>query len=115
VTWLGSLGGLVGAATVGIASGLVTGLGVTFPLALAVGMLGMLFDSLLGATVQGRFFCDACGVATERRHHRCGRAARHTGGTRWITNDVVNAMATGAAAILGWMAWWLAGPRALAP
>jgi uncharacterized membrane protein len=77
-------------------------------MALVVGMLGMLLDSVLGASVQGRYHCDHCGRDTERHRHRCGQTARRVGGHAWITNDAVNAMATGAAALAGWtaLAWW---------
>ena len=110
MTWLGSLGALAGAASVG-AAGLIVGHDrPLFPLAVGVGMLGMLLDSLLGASVQGRYHCDACDKDTERHRHRCGRIARQAGGVPWITNDVVNALATGAAALLGWAAWiWWGG------
>ncbi|MDH4130206.1 MAG: DUF92 domain-containing protein [Gemmatimonadota bacterium] len=113
VTWLGSLGALAGAASVG-AAGLIAGQPVAlFPLAVAVGMLGMLLDSVLGASVQGRYHCDHCGRDTERRRHRCGQVARRVGGQAWITNDAVNAVATGAAALAGWAvwAWWQGGAR----
>jgi uncharacterized protein (TIGR00297 family) len=110
MTWLGSLGALAGAASVG-AAGLIVGQDrLLFPLAVGMGMLGMLLDSLLGASVQGRYHCDGCDKDTERHRHRCGRIARPAGGVPWITNDVVNAMATGAAALLGWSAWiWWSG------
>jgi len=110
MTWLGSLGALAGAASVGVA-GLIVGQDRSlFPLAVGVGMLGMVLDSLLGATVQGRYHCDGCDKDTERHLHRCGRIARQAGGVAWITNDVVNALATGAAALLGWSAWtWWSG------
>jgi uncharacterized protein (TIGR00297 family) len=105
ITWLGSLGALAGAASVG-AAGLIVGQDrLLFPLAVGVGMLGMLLDSLLGAGVQGRYHCDECDKDTERHRHRCGRIARPAGGIPWITNDVVNGLATGAAALLGWSAW----------
>lgn len=70
-----------------------------------VGVLGMLLDSLIGATLQARFRCEACSTDTESSAHRCGAAARPTGGVPWLTNDGVNALATGAALVLGWMLW----------
>lgn len=105
VTLAGSAGALVGAASVGGLAALGAGTVALFPLALVVGMLGMLADSLLGATLQGRFRCDPCNADTERSIHRCGRPSRPTGGFSWITNDVVNALATGAAAVGGYLAW----------
>lgn len=66
MTLLGSAGGIVGA---GFIAGLsfVVGQAGTFVIA-AAGMSGMLLDSLLGATLQGK--------------------------VRWIDNDVVNLAAT---------------------
>jgi uncharacterized membrane protein len=78
---------------------------VTLALAgLGIGISGMLLDSLLGATLQGRFHCPACGIATERRRHRCGVPAVSTGGIAWISNDVVNGLATLAATAAGCVA-----------
>lgn len=110
VTWAGSLGGAVGALSVGIAVALFAP--EWRPLLLAavsIGVTGMLLDSLFGATLQGRFRCDGCGQDTERRVHHCGQPARRTGGLAWLTNDGVNALATGTAAGLGWLAWRLLG------
>lgn len=63
------------------------------PLALAGGLLGMAFDSLLGATVQGIYRCPRCGKETERRNH-CGGPTVLLRGRPWLTNDGVNLLAT---------------------
>jgi uncharacterized protein (TIGR00297 family) len=105
VSLIGSSGAAVGAASVGAATALSAGSRALFSLALTVGMLGMLADSILGAVLQGRFHCDACDLPTERRVHRCGRPSRSTGGISWLTNDAVNALATLAAAVAGYAAW----------
>ncbi len=105
ITLLGSLGGAVGAAVVGLGPALVSHSVRLLLVGLGVGLAGMLFDSLLGATLQGKFHCDDCGRATEQRLHRCGRRSRTTGGLTWLSNDGVNALATGAAACGGWLAW----------
>jgi len=105
VTWLGTLGALVGAGLVAAAALAGGAPGPLFPLAVGVGMLGMLVDSLLGATLQGRFTCPACGSATERPVHRCGSRTVLTGGLRWLGNDAVNAAAAGIGAVGGLLGW----------
>lgn len=102
VTWRGTLGGALGALSVGLVGRLATADPRLLIAAGAIGTAGMLFDSLLGATVQGRFHCDACGVTTERPVHRCGTTARPVGGIRWLTNDGVNGVTTCLATLAGW-------------
>jgi uncharacterized protein (TIGR00297 family) len=58
------------------------------------GCVGALADSLLGATLQERRWCDACERATERRVHDCGATTRLTGGLAMVDNDGVNFAAT---------------------
>ena len=111
VTWTGTLGGAAGAAFIaGVAA--LLGLARGAPLApLLAGMVGSLVDSMLGATLQARRHCDACGALTERAVHDCGAATRHARGVRWIDNDVVNFAATTAGFVvaLALGAWWLRG------
>jgi uncharacterized membrane protein len=59
----------------------------------------MLVDSILGATVQAAYRCAVCDAAVEGARH-CGVAARRLSGRPWITNDLVNALATGAGGAL---------------
>lgn len=54
------------------------------------GLAGSSFDSLLGATLQGMYFCDFDQKETERRIHSCGRRTRLVRGYRWMDNDLVN-------------------------
>ncbi|HZQ06113.1 MAG TPA: DUF92 domain-containing protein [Anaerolineae bacterium] len=54
------------------------------------GLGGALFDSLLGATLQGVYFCEYDEVQTEKKIHTCGRATRLVRGWHWLDNDVVN-------------------------
>ncbi len=107
VTWYGSAGALVGAFMVGTAAPLAGGPVALFPLAVGVGMLGMLADSWLGAVWQGLFHCPACDLPTERAMHRCGARTTLVRGRGWLTNDGVNAITTFLAGALGYLVWSL--------
>lgn len=90
VSAIGSMAGLAGSAFVAV---LVLGLGRVPGIAPAVvigGVVGAVADSLLGATVQSRRWCDACNRMTERGVHDCGATTRHIGGVGWMDNDMVN-------------------------
>lgn len=107
VTRFGLLGSLAGGAFIGVtafstiqaASLLTTGqwflndgfLLVTLPVA---GMLASLFDSFLGATVQRLYHCERCQMTTEKKVHDCGEKARPVRGFPFMTNDMVNFLAT---------------------
>ena len=104
VTRLGTAGAVAGALLVSVPSAF-SGHSALLAAGTIIGVGGMLLDSALGATVQGRFRCPRCGTRSEWPQHRCGTRTRHEGGWRWLTNDGVNAIATGAAALAGWAAW----------
>ena len=73
-----------------------------------VGLLGSLFDSFLGATVQAIYFCDHCRKETERHPtHICGIPTRRLRGWRWLDNDWVNFLSSvvGAAVAAGLWLW----------
>jgi uncharacterized protein (TIGR00297 family) len=111
ITIFGTVGALAGALTVASAAFLASGEGALFILASVTGLLGMLADSALGASWQGRFHCEACAEDTERRVHRCGGRSTLRGGFSWITNDVVNLIATGLGGVAGGLGWyWLRSP-----
>jgi uncharacterized protein (TIGR00297 family) len=67
----------------------------------AGGIAGSTIDSLLGATVQVRRWCDRCNATTERKTHGCGGATRVVGGLAWLDNDAVNALSTACGGLLG--------------
>jgi uncharacterized protein (TIGR00297 family) len=68
-----------GAATVAIVAG---------------GFAGCIADSVLGATLQARRWCDHCKEWTERRVHPCSYRTVHAAGYRWMSNDIVNGAST---------------------
>lgn len=93
VTLAGSLASLAGAAFVAAVI-LIGGVPVNLGLAVLVGGLsGSLADSIIGATIQQRRWCDACDKATEMVIHKCGAVTRQVGGVTFIENDAVNFMA----------------------
>lgn len=103
VTFLGFVGALGGAASIAAAA---VASGWPWRIAFAVlagGVVGSTIDSLLGATLQARRWCDRCNAFTERAVHRCGAVTRLDGGVAWLDNDVVNvacAIAGGALALI---------------
>jgi len=103
VTWLGSLGGVAGAAllaAVAVLVGLLTPLAGAWTAAAGVG--GGLADSLLGAGLQARFRCAACGAIREVRRCGCGGDMVLSSGAAWLNNDGVNLACTLAGAALAW-------------
>jgi uncharacterized protein (TIGR00297 family) len=64
---------------------------VSFTGVLLGGIFAALADSLLGATLQERRWCERCGKPTERTTHDCGTTTRINGGLRGLDNDAVNA------------------------
>lgn len=106
MTLAGSVAALAGALIVAATGAAVAASPRLLPLGILIGFSGMVVDSLLGATVQGRFRCPACRQPSERRVHRCGAATLPAGGLRWLDNDLVNFLATAVAAGAALAAWW---------
>ncbi len=107
VTLAGTAGAVAGASVTTLAAAAAGGGAALLPAGVMIGVAGMLLDSILGGSLQGRFECPACGAPSEWRRHRCGGTTVWRGGIPWLTNDGVNAAATGAAAAAG-AAYWLA-------
>jgi len=73
------------------------------------GLIGSLFDSLLGATVQAIYYCDFDQKETESAIHRCGRATRLIRGWRWLDNDWVNLLASVVGSGIAVVGYWAIG------
>jgi uncharacterized protein (TIGR00297 family) len=75
----------------------------------AGGLAGSLFDSLLGATLQGIYYCDRCAKETEKTRHGCGHVTRLVRGYRWLNNDLVNLLSSVVGSVLAvvvaWFGW----------
>lgn len=96
ITLLGTLGGCAGAVTIAWLTFVLAPRGAA-PRLLTVavaGVAGMLVDSLLGATLQGKYECPACDARFERGNTVCHEPVQLTTGRRWLDNDAVNFAAT---------------------
>ena len=96
ITLLGTLGGCAGAVTIAWLTFALAPRGVAPPLltVAVAGVAGMLGDSLLGATLQGKYECPACDARFERGNMVCHEPVQLTTGRRWLDNDAVNFAAT---------------------
>ena len=94
VSLVGTLAALAGAGLIGGLAVLVAPVPVSWTLGVWVslaGLLGSLFDSLLGATVQAIYYCPSCDKETERHPlHTCGTPTTLKRGVEWLNNDIVN-------------------------
>jgi uncharacterized membrane protein len=73
----------------------------TLTLALVAGLAGSLADSLAGATLQAAYACVVCGEPFESPGSHCGQPLQLVRGHTWVTNDVVNLIATTTGAATG--------------
>lgn len=110
VTATGTLAAFAGALWLGLAADLSQpsdqawiGLAVVFALAV-IGFIGALVDSVLGATLQELRRCPACERTCEIDPHVCGTPTIRVRGLRWMSNDLVNGLATATGALL---AFWV--------
>lgn len=97
ITGIGSLAAVAGAVLVAALALMLHDIGNTQRIFLAAaggGVAGAFADSVLGASVQARRWCEHCKEWTERRVHPCSYRTVHAAGARWMTNDIVNFAAT---------------------
>jgi uncharacterized protein (TIGR00297 family) len=103
VSWGGTLASFAGAGLIGLEAAFLNQSGTNwsfFVLVTVAGLLGALFDSLLGATVQAIYYCPSCQKETERNPtHSCGTTTTQIRGWAWLDNDWVN-FACGAFGVL---------------
>lgn len=111
VTLVGYLASLAGAGIIGIAAALFTpsmpGV-VIILIATLGGLAGATIDSLLGATLQGIYYCPSCGKETESHpEHHCGTETTQLRGWRWLNNDLVNLVCSLVGAGVAVIVWTL--------
>jgi uncharacterized protein (TIGR00297 family) len=99
ITLPGTMAGVGGALFIAAGAALASW-PVPFAAVALGGIAGALADSVLGAWIQARRWCDHCDEPTERIVHDCGTATRHAGGVRGFDNDVVNAVCSGVGALI---------------
>jgi uncharacterized protein (TIGR00297 family) len=99
LTLLGTAAAIAGGLFIGAAATLAHW-PVPFAAVVLGGIAGALADSILGATVQARRWCDLCAMGTERFVHSCGTQTRHAGGFARFDNDGVNAVCSAIGALV---------------
>jgi uncharacterized protein (TIGR00297 family) len=101
ISWVGSVCALAGAGLISGITSIVRPEMIPLWLIAIAGFFGSLVDSLLGATVQGVYYCGDCQKETEKHpQHTCGSQTILIRGLNWLNNDWVNTFCTLSAAIL---------------
>jgi uncharacterized protein (TIGR00297 family) len=101
VSPLGLVGALIAAGVIGSMAAVLRILSspvVVLSACVVGGLVGALFDSVLGAAVQRKGYCSVCHRQTEALNH-CGERTTRTSGVPFIENNIVNLIATIAGAL----------------
>ncbi len=105
VSLSGSLAAAGGAILIALLAGLVRPVGNFWSIAGIAslgGLVGAMFDSLLGATIQAIYHCPQCDKETEKYPlHTCGTETIQVRGWRWLNNDMVNLWCAVMGAVIG--------------
>lgn len=103
VTLAGTLAGVIGAMAMAAIAFIADWGEIAVIAAVLGGIGGTTIDSILGAALQVRRWCDRCNTTTEREVHDCGTRTTAVGGLSWLDNDAVNALSTAFGALLGFL------------
>jgi len=88
---LAAAGGAVFIAILGALLGPVGQIWTNLGIIVLAGLIGSMFDSILGATIQAIYHCPQCGKETEKHPlHTCGTGTVQVRGWSWLNNDMVN-------------------------
>ena len=116
VTMLGELASISGAAFMGFVAVILTSLvnfihygtwsaltlspHITFAFITSLGWLGEFLDSIVGATLQAKYYCPECGTLTDKEVHICGSLTQFHSGFKFIGNESTNVIATSILALV---------------
>lgn len=99
VTFVGTMAAIAGAVFIAAGASFANW-PVPFAAVALGGIAGAQADSLLGATLQARRWCEVCAKSTERLVHSCGAPTLPAGGVAGFDNDAVNVFCSGVGALV---------------
>ena len=91
ISFAGTIAGAVGAVVVALSSIFWLNVKNFYYIIFIIfaGIIGNLFDSILGSSLQARYKCNLCSEIVENPFH-CSQSAVLIKGFKWMNNDVVN-------------------------